>query len=158
MQKQLEQVREFHRRIGADIAQSPRLLPHDRELARYMTWVVRSVGKAIDRRCDRGDELAQRTQMALEELSEWIEAHVAGDVRAAADAWADRSYLLFGDAVATGMPAEAVFDEVHRSNMTKSGMDPTTGKAVKSDGYRAPSFEVAADVSDVDGWRSAGGA
>ena len=38
---------------------------------------------------------------------------------AAADAWEDRAYVLFGDAVATGILTAALFDEVHRSNMTK---------------------------------------
>ena len=90
--------------------------------------------------------------MAVEELAEWIEAHVAGDLTAAADAWADRCYLLFGDAVATGLGTEAVFDEVHRSNMTKAPVNPATGKAVKSDGYLAPVISLYA-AKEVAGWK-----
>lgn len=143
MQKQLDQVGEFHRQIGAVIADSPRLLPHDSELARDMAGRVRALHASIDRRAGADDDLAKRTLMALEELAEWVEAHVAGDLTAAADAWADRSYLLFGDAVATGLPVEEVFEEVHRSNMTKSAANPSTGKAAKTDGYVSPAIELA---------------
>lgn len=142
MEKQLEQVRDFHRRIGAVVAPSPRLLDHDRDAAVQMASMVRGVIATMDRRAGPRDELAKRTLMALEELAEWIEAHGAGDLTAAADAWADRAYLLFGDAVTTGLPAAEVFDEVHRSNMTKSVAHPDTGKGVKSDGYVAPTITV----------------
>ena len=157
MQKQLDQVGEFHSRIGAVIADSPRLLPHDSELAGDMAGMVRALHASIDRRAGADDDLAKRTLMALEELAEWIEAHVAGDLTAAADAWADRSYLLFGDAVATGLPVEAVFEAVHRSNMTKSMANPATGKAIKSERYLAPAIDIpgtvdgTVDVGDVLG-------
>lgn len=143
MQKQLDQVREFHAHIGATVADSPQLLPHDADLAREMAESIRGLLGSIKGRTGVDDSLAKRTQMALEELAEWIEAHAEGDLTAAADAWADRIYLLFGDAVATGLPAEEVFDEVHRSNMTKSAANPSTGKAVKTDGYVSPAIELA---------------
>ena len=38
---------------------------------------------------------------------------------AAADAWADPAYVLFGDSAAAGLPAVALFEEVHDINMTK---------------------------------------
>jgi predicted HAD superfamily Cof-like phosphohydrolase len=117
-----------------------------------MAWMIRSLIGSIDRRTDGGDGLANRTMMALEELAEWIESHLAGDLKAAADAWADRAYLLFGDAVATGLGTEAVFDEVHRSNMTKAPVNPATGKAVKSDGYLAPVISLYA-AKEVAGWK-----
>ncbi len=53
----------------------------------------------------------------------------------AADAWADRAYVLFGDAVAAGLPAAELFAEVHRSNMTKEPDSAGTGKAVKRPAY-----------------------
>lgn len=76
--------------------------------------------------------------MAMEELAEWLQAHVNGDVVGAADAWADRAYVLFGDVVAAGLPAAALFDEVHRSNMTKQPDPRRTGKAIKGLGYEPP--------------------
>lgn len=142
MRKQLDQVLDFHKRIGATIAESPQLLLHDRDLAREMAGEVRGLIGSIQARAGSDDILAQRMQMAIEELAEWIEAHVAGDLTAAADALADRGYLLFGDAVATGLPVEDVFDEVHRSNMTKSAAIPSTGKAAKSAGYAPPAITL----------------
>lgn len=46
---------------------------------------------------------------------------------------ADLRYVVEGTAVSLGLPFEAAYAEVHRSNMTK---DPVTGgKAVKGAGY-----------------------
>ena len=76
--------------------------------------------------------------MAIEELVEWLLAHARGDLIAAADAWADRAYVLFGDAVAAGLPAAELFAEVHRSNMTKELVADGSGRARKGAAYRPP--------------------
>ena len=76
--------------------------------------------------------------MAIEELAEWLLAHVNDDLIAAADAWADRAYVLLGDAVAAGLPAAELFAEVHASNMTKELVADGTGKARKGAAYRPP--------------------
>ena len=157
MQKQLDQVRDFHRHIGATVATSPVLLPYEPTSAHSLARNLRALCQAGTGNRGQWDDLLNRALMAVEELAEWIEAHVAGDLTAAADAWADRCYLLFGDAVATGLGTEAVFDEVHRSNMTKAPVNPATGKAVKSDGYLAPVISLDA-AKEVAGWkRSASG-
>jgi hypothetical protein len=44
-----------------------------------------------------------RTCLLLEELAEWLSAHARRDLVATADAWADRTWVLFGDAA--GLPA-----------------------------------------------------
>lgn len=142
MQTQIEQVREFHRHIGAAIAASPRLLKHDKEACQGVARALRALCGAEGEASAKADELLSRVRMELEELAEWIESHVADDLTKVADAWADRCYLLLGDAVATGLPVEEVFREVHRSNMTKSAAHPTTGKAVKSDHYIAPDIAI----------------
>ena len=83
--------------------------------------------------------LSVRLGLALEELAEWVEANLAGDLTAAADALGDRLYVLLGDAVSIGVPIEPVFTAVHRSNMTKAAERlQVNGKAVKSAEYRAP--------------------
>jgi predicted HAD superfamily Cof-like phosphohydrolase len=68
------------------------------------------------------------------EESKWLySSRTAGDLVAAADAWGDRLYVLLGDAVAAGLPAERILDEVHRSNMTKAVRASTaTGKGKKA--------------------------
>jgi predicted HAD superfamily Cof-like phosphohydrolase len=50
-----------------------------------------------------------------------------------------------------------VFDEVHRSNMTKAPVNPATGKAVKSDGYLAPVISLDAADRPVGRKHSASG-
>lgn len=84
------------------------------------------------------DVLLAHAAMVIEELTEWLTAHERSDLIAAADAWADRAYVLFGDAVATGLPAAKLFAEVHRSNMTKEPDSAGSGKAIKGASYAPP--------------------
>jgi predicted HAD superfamily Cof-like phosphohydrolase len=157
VQKPLDQVGEFHRHIGATVAETTVLLPYEPSSARVLARNLRGLCHAGAGHRGQGDDLVNRALMAVEEIAEWIEAHLAGDLKAAADAWADRCYLLFGDAVATGLGTEAVFDEVHRSNMTKAPVNPATGKAVKSDGYLAPVISLDAADRPVGRKHSASG-
>lgn len=63
----------------------------------------------------------------------------------AADAFGDLLYVVLGAAVAWGIDIEPVFEEVHRSNMTKfiDGAKREDGKWVKG-----PSYERA-DVASI---------
>ena len=38
------------------------------------------------------DDLIDRARMSIEELAEWIEAHVESNLASAADAWGDRCF------------------------------------------------------------------
>lgn len=65
-----------------------------------------------------------------------------------ADALADMVYVVHGTALAYGIPLDEVLAEVHRSNMSKLGLDGrpilrADGKAVKGPGF------AAADVAAV---------
>lgn len=74
-----------------------------------------------------------------EELIELSDAVEAGDIVAAADAIADSIYVLIGAAIVWGINLEAVFAEVHRSNMTKTpGNLSPNGKILKGPGYSPP--------------------
>ena len=132
-------VRDFHEGTGAPVAEKPRLLPGDREAAADLAQQLAVLKSGIA--ADDGDVLLQRAAMVIEELAEWLTAHATGDLVAAADAWADRAYVLFGDAVTAGLPAASLFAEVHRSNMTKEPVAGETGKARKGDGYSQPELE-----------------
>lgn len=132
----MQLVEEFHERIHAEIGRTPRLLPcnadYAREIAGQLHQLSRAAGKSEDL-------FSQRLGMALEELSEWCQAHADGDLEAAADAWADRMYLLLGDAVSAGFPAWKLLFAVHESNMTKAaGRTSDAGKGVKSGEYQPP--------------------
>ncbi|MBM4092227.1 MAG: hypothetical protein FJ276_22790 [Planctomycetes bacterium] len=139
MNAALNDVREFHRRIGAAVADSPVLLPCHRESSSEMANAIRGLLTRCQSMADDGSSLLARLCLALEEMAEWAEAHAAGDLVAAADAWGDRLYVLLGDAVAAGLPATAIFDEVHRSNMSKTAAQAgSLGKGTKTGAFHRP--------------------
>jgi predicted HAD superfamily Cof-like phosphohydrolase len=78
-----------------------------------------------------------RLMLLDEEVGELREAMLRGDIEKIADGIADIVYVAIGTAVPYGIPFDAVFREVHRSNMTKTN-DPNLGKLVKGPGYEAP--------------------
>lgn len=72
-----------------------------------------------------------REGLIAEEFNEFMKASEEGDLPAIADAIADLMYVLAGTALEYGIPLEAVWDEVQRSNMAK--IDPETGKVTKNE-------------------------
>jgi predicted HAD superfamily Cof-like phosphohydrolase len=126
MNAELLQVADFHRHIGAEIASEPQLLAGSRERAAVLATTLRAVLAQLQAAGLEGDTLMSRAAMSL----------------SVADAWADRCYLLFGDAVASGIPAARVFAAVHRSNMTKAAARTASGKAVKASGFERPEFRL----------------
>lgn len=136
----IQAVRAFHEKTASPIADRPRLLPGGKDQAEALARQLLVVKSEIQ--TDGDNLLLQRAAMAIEELAEWLQAHANGDLVTAADAWADRAYVLFGDAVATGLPAAALFAEVHRSNMTKEPVAGGSGKARKGPGYTPPDLRT----------------
>lgn len=136
----IQAVRAFHERTASPIADRPRLLPGGEVDAEALARKLLAIKAEIQANDD--NLLLQRAAMAIEELAEWLQAHAKGDLVAAADAWADRAYVLFGDAVAAGLPAAPLFAEVHRSNMTKEPVAGESGKARKGPGYAPPDLEA----------------
>ncbi len=104
-------VRQFHQHIGAPIADKPQLLAGKQKEADFLAARIENLGRLARRSADN-DPFLERLALALEELAEWATAHAKRDLVAAADAWADRAYVLLGDAVACGLPAQELFDEV----------------------------------------------
>lgn len=133
-------VGQFHKRVGAHVSDQPRLLVCEAANVRELTAALLELQERVRRLAEEHpqDELTARMALVLEELSEWLAAQVQGDLVAAADAWADRMYVLLGDAVISGLPAEELFQEVHSSNMTKCADALRTGKAIKGAAYRPP--------------------
>ena len=139
MRDAMESVRAFHDKMNVPQQRTPTLIPGDRRLAQDFAERLSSLSfQALGVGTLEGDLLLLRLSLALEELSEWLAAHANGDLVAAADAWADRAYVLFGDAVAAGLPASALFEAVHASNMSKSQTSLAGGKALKGPGYFRP--------------------
>jgi predicted HAD superfamily Cof-like phosphohydrolase len=137
----IEAVRTFHKRMSAPIASNPRTLPGNRDKAAHVAEELRTISTSLLRMASHDDVLLLRAAMEIEEFVEWLQAHIDEDDVAVADAWADRAYILFGDAVAAGLPASELFNEVHRSNMSKDPATDGVGKAVKGPSYSRPDLK-----------------
>jgi predicted HAD superfamily Cof-like phosphohydrolase len=113
MNKMQRQVLEFHKGMGLEYADTPHLLASEASKRRIML---------ID-----------------EEFLELIEARNKEDLVEMSDALCDLLYVVFGTAVEMGLDLEPLFDEVHKSNMTKVGGHKNNfGKWIKPDTYQPP--------------------
>jgi predicted HAD superfamily Cof-like phosphohydrolase len=94
MHKPQSQVLEFHRKYEIKEQQHPHIPDRNTEFLR-----VRLIDEEIN------DEL--------------IPALQSGDLVQTADGLGDGLYVLYGTAISYGIDMEPIFDEIHRSNMTK---------------------------------------
>ncbi|MFC4565373.1 MazG nucleotide pyrophosphohydrolase domain-containing protein [Nocardiopsis mangrovi] len=95
--------------------------------------------------------LAEEAREAAEALTDLAKALRSGDdphaaYKAVAKELADVLYVTYGTADALGIDLPAVFDEVHRSNMSKLDADGgvlrrADGKVLKGAGYRPPTLD-----------------
>ncbi|MBM4123640.1 MAG: hypothetical protein FJ246_01580 [Nitrospira sp.] len=77
-----------------------------------------------------------RVRLIQEEFEELQEALAGHDTAAIAKELADLLYVVYGTAVSCGIDMEPVFQEVHRSNMSKvGGHKRADGKWVKPPTY-----------------------
>lgn len=98
-------------------------------------------------------EMNLRFNLQMEELYEYREAHQNGDKEGVADALVDQMYVLLGTIQQHGLgdKFEALFDEVHRANMSKLGEDGKPirrfdGKILKPEGWKGPDFSKILDL------------
>lgn len=109
-----EQVREFHRAFGLPIETEPQLVDTDTH------------------------EL--RKTLIHEEYEEVMEAMDDLDLENMAKEFVDLLYVVYGAALCYGLDLDKCFEEVHRSNMSKLGVD---GKPIyRQDGkvLKGPSY------------------
>ena len=115
MNPEQEMVKEFHKKFGFTINDNPTVVDTKLGLVRH--------------------------NHTLEEMSELEQAILKGDIIKIADALGDLLYFIYGTGVAYGIPLGVVFEEIHRSNMSKDRPDPTQyvdAKAVKGENYTPP--------------------
>lgn len=79
----------------------------------------------------------RRYRLIKEELKEYRDANDAGDIVKVADALGDLLYTVLGAGNLHGIDLHAIFDEVHRSNMTK---EPNTADLFKK-AFKGPKFQ-----------------
>lgn len=92
--------------------------------------------------------VALRHKLMAEENDEYLEACQQKNLTLIADALGDKLYILFGTIIAHGLQhkIEEVFDEIHRSNMSKldENRQPIyreDGKIMKSKMYFIPDIK-----------------
>lgn len=77
-----------------------------------------------------------RGHFLKEEARETAEALAADDLIGTIDGLCDLLYVVYGTAVSIGLNLDPFFEEVHRSNMTKTPNG--NGKAIKGPNYSPP--------------------
>lgn len=122
MKEQLNKVQNFHQVFQQTDAEEPTLTDVDTFHLRY--------------------------RLMEEENMEYVEACIKEDLTGIADALGDQLYILCGTILKHGMQdiIEEVFDEIHRSNMSKLGEDGKPifredGKILKGPGYFKPDIK-----------------
>lgn len=95
-----------------------------------------------------------RIDLLKEELDEFLNGESANNIVEIADALGDIMYVALGAAISYGIPIDAVFNEIHRSNMSKLGEDGKPiyredGKVLKGPNYFKP--DVAKVLRDYGG-------
>ncbi|MDQ3051187.1 MAG: nucleoside triphosphate pyrophosphohydrolase family protein [Bacteroidota bacterium] len=99
-----------------------------------------------DPKTDISDRIIElRHRLMAEENDEYLEAAKEGNLSLVADALGDKLYILCGTIIAHGLQDKivAVFEEIHRSNMSKLDEDGKPiyredGKIMKSQRYFLP--------------------
>jgi predicted HAD superfamily Cof-like phosphohydrolase len=115
--RQQKKVKEFHDAVGAYTGQWPHVPPPE----------IQNI----------------RKKLIQEEYEEFVEASDNGDIVKIADAIADLLVVVNGAALAWGIGIKPVFNEVHRSNMTKiGGPMREDGKCLKGPNYEPPKLEA----------------
>ncbi|MBT6144177.1 MAG: hypothetical protein HN712_14795 [Gemmatimonadetes bacterium] len=139
MKRQLEQVLDFHQKFLCHIEKDPTANPSQ-------------------------DVTDVRARLMQEELDEYREAVAHGDVVRVADALSDLMYVVLGTYVSHGLhcQAEDLFDEVHRSNMSKldergQPIHRSDGKVLKSDRWSPPDLAPILDTGARAGARMTDG-
>jgi predicted HAD superfamily Cof-like phosphohydrolase len=117
-----EAIEEFMRRCDQQVATYPQLPDEDVVTLRIRLMVEELLGKIqppVEAIRDEDDN--RYTRLLIQNKSdELIASMIAGDLVGIADGLADVLYVVIGTAVAYGIDIQEVFDEVHRSNLSKT--------------------------------------
>ncbi len=95
----------------------------------------------IPNRASYNDNKELRIKLLEEEFLEYKKAEAEEDLVAIAQELSDMIYIICGTALTYGIPLPEVFDEVHRSNLSKfeNGVEKRSdGKVLKGNSYFLP--------------------
>jgi predicted HAD superfamily Cof-like phosphohydrolase len=126
MNKEWNDVREFHEKFGHPVAERPVMIDKRRALSRAK-WMQ-------------------------EEVAEFL---IADDIYEQADAMIDLMYFALGTMVEMGLEADELFAIVQQANMAKLWPDgkphynPKDGKVIKPEGWEDPAPKIKAYIDSV---------
>lgn len=115
MNKMQELVQDFHIKYCHFIGMQPSLLPND--LLKF------------------------RINLCKEELDELIQSFDKNDFIGIVDGIGDLLYVIFGLCVCLGIDIEPIFEEIHRSNMTKDISNERISKPIKGKNFSLPNIK-----------------
>lgn len=126
-----DQVREFHKKykfsIDKRLADEGTKVIFDAKDLEYtgdrIEILVKTIKVAANAGKKGGDDRLYRVYLILGEVLEICRALDARDEIELADGLGDLRYVTDGTAVTYGIPIEAIFEEIHKSNMTKAQSD-----------------------------------
>jgi predicted HAD superfamily Cof-like phosphohydrolase len=127
-----QMVQEFHKKFGVPTSETPTFL--------------------------RQDVFDYRFKFLHEELQEYMDACIEGDLVKAFDALIDLKYVLDGTADMMGLPMDLGFSVVHGANMQKVRVENATQSkrnhsfdVMKPEGWKSPE-PVLAELLSARGW------
>lgn len=97
-----------------------------------------------------GDLMVFRADLMGEELDEFVDAFMAGNMVGMVDALADLLYVTYGTFVSLGVDGDRIFDIVHAANMRKYAngvVRDERGKVQKPEGWVGPEAEIASELN-----------
>lgn len=154
-----EAIEEFMRRCDQQVAEYPQLPEADIVTLRIRLMVEELLGAVDPEELFENENLedAQRSVSRYVHLllknksNELIASMLKGDLVGVADGLSDVLYVVIGTAVAYGIDIQEVFDEVHRSNLSKTVWSEELqrytiekdefGKGIKPETYSPASIE-----------------
>ena len=131
MNKEQQMVKDFHKKFGQRILDSPLVFPPKKKAMTIDLYEEQKISHL-------------RIRLIREEFEELIAALEDKDIIEVADALGDLLYVVYGTAVSYGIDMEPIFEEIHKSNMSKA--DPVVkvrgdGKILKGSGYFLPNLK-----------------
>jgi len=92
------------------------------------------------------NERVLRRKLLKEEVEEYFDGEDKDDIENVAKELADIIYIVCGTAASYGIPLDRVFNEVHRSNLSKLNADGSVsrredGKILKGPNYNPPDIK-----------------